>query len=140
LGEEERADQARQFVRHPLSILRARKRPTFKAVALGPGKAGDVAVEQVAVEIDGLSVTLNFDAASGRMVSLSYRGRGTDGVLGEIEHSFSNFRTVEGVTLPYKTNVTLKGEPMRAVAVEAITLNAPVPPALFERPKSDGAK
>ena len=140
LGEEERADQARQFIRNPLSILRDRKRPTFKAAALGPGKTGDTDVERVAVEFDGLTVTLNLDAASGRMVSLSYRGRGTDGVLGEIEHRYSDFRTVEGVTLPYKTNVTLKGEPMRAVAVDAITLNAPVPPALFERPKSDGAK
>jgi hypothetical protein len=78
-----RADQERQIQRKPLSILRARNGAGFKAVAVGPGKAGEMAVEKVTVELQGARYTLGIDTATGRILSSSYNRRGPQGTFGE---------------------------------------------------------
>ena len=98
---------------------------------------GDTVVEQVAVDLDGLSARLAIDAATGRVLGISYRGRGPAGTFGEITQVFSDFRTVEGLTLPFKTTGTFNGEPdpARSITTASIIINGKVDPARFEKPK-----
>src|SRR5215213_259944 len=49
-----RADRSKYFKRSLLSVLRARNTPGFEAASDGSAKAGDTAVEQVAVSFGGL--------------------------------------------------------------------------------------
>jgi YHS domain-containing protein len=132
-----RLDQEREIRRRPLTILRARKSADFKPAAIGSGKVGGATVEQVAVALDGTNYMLGIDPATGRLLSIAYERRGPEGNFGQFVQEFSDFRTVDGLTLPFKTAGAFNGQPWKeqSSTVEAITLNGKVDPALFEKPQ-----
>jgi YHS domain-containing protein len=119
-----------------LSILRARNNAGFKAIAVEPKALGATTLEQL-VEFDGLTLNLGVEPASGRIVRFAYRGRGPNYDFGEIVQTFSDFRKVEGVTLPFKISGTFNGqpEPTQSWVIESIKINEKFDPAMFERPK-----
>ena len=127
-----------QFMRSPLSIMRARRGAEFAAV--GAAKVGDTTVEQVDVSVGRVRVRLGIDPATGRILTLAYRGRGSNGAFGRIVRTFSDFRAVGGLTLPFKTDGVFDGEadPTQTSTAESIVVNADLSPALFERPKPAG--
>ena len=125
-----------QFHRRPLTVLLARRSPGFKAAALGAEKVGEVNIERVAVEFNGLAMTIGIDAASGRIVSLAYRGRALDGRVGEITENYSDFREVDGLLLAFRSEIALKGKPFQSSVVEAISVNKEIPAASFEKPNA----
>jgi len=120
-----------------LSILRARHSAVFKASAAEPKKLGETMLEQVIVEFDGLTLTLGIEPASGHLLRLAYRGRGPNFDFGEIAQVFSDFRQIDGMTLPFKISGTFndKLEPTQSWVFESIKINEKIDPALFERPK-----
>lgn len=124
-----------QFMRSPLSILRARRDAEFAAV--GAAKVGDTTVEQVDAAVGRVRVRLGIEPTTGRILTLAYRGRGAGGTYGQIVRTFSDFRAAGGLTLPFQTNGVFDGEadPTQTKTVESIVVNADVAPALFERPK-----
>jgi hypothetical protein len=131
--------QQQELNRRPLSILRARKTASFKVVAAGTGTVGQTSVENVAVEFDGTSYMLGLDSANGRIVSLTYRRRGPRGEFGEVVKTYADFRTVNGLTLPFKVDATFNGEPWKeqSATIDSIAINSKVDAALFEKPKSE---
>src|SRR5262245_33865576 len=137
LPAEARTEQEEQIQRKPLSILRGRHGAGFKSAAIGPGKAGETAVEKVTVEFAGARYTLGVDPATGRILSLSYKRRGPQGNFGEFVQSFSDFRAVDGLTLPFKVTATFDGQPWKdqSSTVESIVINGEIGAALFEKPK-----
>jgi YHS domain-containing protein len=126
--------------RTPLGILRARKSANFKAIASGMTKSGDLNLEQLVVELDGINLTLGIDPVTGRIHSLAYQGRGVNGAFGEIVESFADFRLVDGIWLPFKTDITWNGQANRTVALESISVNSEIDRALFEKPKQSQAQ
>jgi YHS domain-containing protein len=112
-----------------LVLLRARTQPDFKAAL-----AGNEAL--VDVELPGFTTTLGMDARTGRIISQTYRGRGPGGVVGQIAINYSDFRTVEGLTLPFKTTATFDGQPFPALSatVEAVAVNSQIDPSSFKKP------
>ena len=132
----------KQLARNPLIILKNRKEANFKAFAVGTDKVGDTAVEQVAVESGGHKVKLGVNPATGRVLSLSYKGRGPGGAIGQITRTYSDFRTVDGLLLPFKIAGTFNGESSSQtfVTIETITVNGQIAPAAFEKPKTNGAQ
>lgn len=126
--------------RTPLGILRARKSANFKAIASGTTKSGDLNLEQLVVEVDGTNLTLGIDPVTGRIHSLAYQGRGVSGAFGAIVESFMDFRAVDGVWLPFKTNISWNGQANRTLTLESISLNSKTDPALFEKPKPSKAQ
>jgi YHS domain-containing protein len=129
----------RQFRTGLLPLLRARRADGFKAVALG---AGGEAAEQVEVSYGAVRARLSFDPSTGRVLSLSYRGRAPGGEIGQIVRTFSDFRAAGGLTLPFKTVETFGADsaPVRTLTVESIVINGEVAPSLFERPKTSAAR
>ncbi len=101
----------RGLYREPVALLAARDRPGFVAVALGPGELGGRPVEKVAVGFRGATSTLSLDAETGRVLAVSFRGRGGPG-LGMVEHLYSDFRKVEGVEVPWAVATTFDGQPV----------------------------
>ena len=118
-------------------LLRARMQPEFKSWSTGSDTVGETAVERVDVELPGFTTTLSIDPATGRVLSQAYRGRALGGVFGEIVIRYSDFRTIEGLLLPFKTTATLGGQPVPVLSTtaEAITINGPIDPAVFRKPK-----
>ena len=131
-----------EMQRRPLWILRARKGAGFNPVAAGTATVGESEVEQVVVEIEGTSYTLGIDPTTGRLLTLSYRRRGPLGDFGKLTEVFSDFRAVDGVTLPFKVTAAFNDQPWkeRSANVESITINGKADPALFERPKTAGTQ
>lgn len=134
-----RLDQQHELKRRPLAIVRARKLAGFKAAATWSASVAETAVEQVVVEIDGASHTLGIDPTTGRIISLTYRRRGPVGEFGEVVKVFSDFRSVNGLTLPFKVTATFNDQPWKeqSATIESITINSKIDPAIFEKPKQN---
>jgi YHS domain-containing protein len=111
-------------------LLRARTRPDFKASLSTEDKSA------VDVELPGFTTTLGIDPGTGRVISQTYRGRGPGGVVGQIVINYSDYRTVEGLSLPFRTTATFDGQPFPALSAtsEAITLNGQIDPSAFKKP------
>jgi YHS domain-containing protein len=115
---------------HDLVVLfRARTRPDFKAWSTEE--------KTLDIELPGFTTTLGIDLGTGRVVSQTYRGRGPGGVLGQIAINYSDFRTVEGLSLPFKTTATFDGQPFPALSAttEALTINQQIDPSSFKKPQ-----
>jgi len=117
--------------------LRARTRSDFKA-SLAGNAAEEKSLDHVDIELPGFTTTLGIDSSTGRVVSQTYRGRGPGGVLGQIVINYSDFRTVEGLSLPFKTTATFDGQPLPALSAttEALTINGQVDPSTFKKPQT----
>ena len=87
----------------------------------------------LAVTFKGRTSTLGIDPQSGRVLTVSFRGAGPDGVPGDMVHTFSDFRPAGGLTLPFAQSTTLNGEAHATSTVSAVTINAPVDEALWKR-------
>jgi YHS domain-containing protein len=121
----------KELYHDPLFLFRARTQPDFKAWLAGSG---------LEVELPEFTTTLGIDPATGRVVSQTYKGRGPGGLVGEIVINYSDFRTVEGLSLPFKTTATFDGQPFPALSatVEAITINGQIDPSSFKKPQPKG--
>lgn len=128
----------RVFSRDPLQVLRARRHPAFNAVALGEVRIGERPTEFVAVEFGGTRLDLGIEPESGRILSMSYVGRDrSSGEVGKIAWFFSDFRTVDGLTLPFKRTGEFNGnpDPLQGYVIEDVSINKRVDPAKFNRPQ-----
>ena len=130
MAEDNRAAIFKELNRDPMFLLRARTLPDFKA-SLASTEDG------VDIELAGFNTTLGIDPGTGRVVSQTYRGRGPGGVVGQVMLNYSDFRTVEGLSLPFKTTATFAGQPFPALSttVEAITINGQIDPSSFKKPE-----
>jgi YHS domain-containing protein len=126
------------FGRHPVALLRARRSPTFKAVALGTATVDGVGVENVRVVNGETDVTLAIEA-KGRIQSATFRDRNADGEYGTFTVVYSDFRPVEGLQLAFNNRATFNGQPYPAqsVTIDTILLNTPLDLSLFG-PKTPG--
>jgi hypothetical protein len=139
----QRAEIEKRFKRDAIEALRARTNADFKVAATGSGIVGETTVEQVAIRFGGVHLQLGIDTKSGRILSLSYRGRNQgSGEVGEIVLTFSDFRDVNGLMLPFKRSGTFNGVPDQRLSftAESITINGQVDPTLFEKPKTSGGQ
>jgi zinc protease len=136
MPESERASIRKELVHTPAFLLRNRAAADFKASATGAGKVGETAVELVRVDYAGETVTLGIDPASGRVLTVGYRGNGPGGgAPGDVTQTFSDFRPVDGgLTVPFKMVGTFNGEQALSSTTESVTLNGTLPDALFQPP------
>lgn len=58
--------------------------------------------ERVAVKAGALVAWMKIDSASGQVRAIGWHGRGPGGEFGEISFNFSDYRPVDGWSLPYK--------------------------------------
>lgn len=133
MSEANRAAIYKELYHDLIVLLRARTRSDFKASAASVEEKG---VEYVDVELPGFTTTLGIDSGTGRVVSQTYKGRGPGGVLGQIAINYSDYRTVGGLSLPFKTTATFDGQPFPPLTatIEAITVNGQIDPSSFKKP------
>ena len=116
-----------------LLLFRARTRPDFKAWLNGTGDK----LQLLEVQLSEFTTTLGIDPETGRVVNQTYRGRGPGGLVGQIVIDYSDFRSVEGLSLPFKMSATFEGQPLPALTgtIEALTINGQIDPASFKKPQ-----
>jgi hypothetical protein len=122
-----------------IPLLRVRGDQAVQVAAV-PAAAGSI--ERVRVIRKGLDVTLAIDSASGRVQSLTYADRNPQGEVGEITIAFEEFRTVDGLLIPFVENASFNGVPNPALGrkLESASVNTPLDTSLFTRPAEGGVK
>ena len=130
MPEDNRTAIYKELYHDPLFLFRARTQPDFKAWL--------ATEERLEIELPEFTTTLGIDPATGRVINQTYKGRGPGGLVGEIVINYSDFRTVEGLSLPFKTTATFDGQPFPALSstVEAITINGQIDPSSFKKPQA----
>jgi hypothetical protein len=138
---EGRAAAEEQYGRQLLPILRARHDPSFRAAPLAPATIEGTPVNRVRVQHHGVDVTLNLDAATAQIHSLSFVGRNMDAEVGDYTILLSDYRDVSGVRLPFSERALFNGAPdaFMTRTIQAITLNAPLDAASFQ-PGGEGGR
>lgn len=110
LEEMEREYLLRELHRHPVALMRARQQPDFIALAAGQGKVGEQAVDLLKVAVAGATSTLSLEPQTGRVLAITYRGRPGIGAIGAIEKFYSDFKSIDGLTLPHTVRTTWDGK------------------------------
>lgn len=128
------ADSRKSMRRQLLPLLRARLDDGFEAVALEAGEVAGRAVDQVQVSLAGDLITLAIASDNGQVVAMTFRGNGLTGAPGEIHQVYSDFREVNGLSLPFVTDATFDGEAFLAVTASEIEVDGVVEDGAFERP------
>jgi len=133
LSAEQKADSMTQIHHDPVYLAQHLNDPAFSFHAEGTEKIGDV--ETTIVDISGVPwIRWYVDPKSGRILREDYKGLGPSGPFdGETE--LSDWRTADGVTLPFLHQNKQNGQDSSSVKYVTIQINPPVDPKLFERPR-----
>ena len=73
------------------------------------------------------------DPASGHVLRAQFQGNSPQGPQTDVVDQ-SDWKTVDGVTLPFHQEVTTDGKPAASVSVTDLQLNPAVDPKMFEKP------
>jgi hypothetical protein len=121
----------------PLGVLTARHLPGFQAIALGPGTGDSTGLESVAVRFDDVAITLGIETESGRIRSLSFIDRNSEGEAGERLLMFDDYRVVDGLLIPHQVNGRFNGQADAewTWTVTSVRLNEAIDPGLFDTRK-----
>jgi hypothetical protein len=130
------ADVKREQARELLGLLRARRAAGVILAATSTARAGEPPVASVVVRSALAHVTLGVDERNGRILSEAYRDRGPDGSFGEILLEFSDYREVDGLSLPFVAHASFDGQPAPRLGytVKEWKLDPDVDASLFTRP------
>jgi YHS domain-containing protein len=126
--------------RNPVVLLHSRRAADFKAVALGSATVAGLTVEQVRVQRGAVDVILGLDPGSARLQTITFTDRNSEGEIGTFTLVYSDYRPVEGLTLPFAVRALFNGEPEPAqcYTIESIALNPSLDAALFATPAAGG--
>jgi hypothetical protein len=107
--------------------------PAFTFIAAGTQKIGDT--EAAIVDIDGAIPPLRWfvDPKTGYVLREAYKGMGENGPF-EGESDLSDWRTEDGLTMPYKHINKQNGKDTSTAEFKKIELNPTVDPQLFAKP------
>jgi hypothetical protein len=123
------------FGRHPVALLKARRRADVVTAAEGPAVVDGVKVERVRFADAASDLTIALDAQ--RWIhSVSFQDRNSEGIYGMFTILYSDYRAVDGLSLPFTVRALFDGkpEPLQSWTVESIAVNAPLDAALFAAP------
>jgi hypothetical protein len=73
--------------------------------------------------------------AQARIARLSYSMAGPDGRAARMEERFSDYRVVDGVQIPYTSELWQNGRLAAGSQFTRVTLNTPVDPSRFDKPR-----
>ncbi len=130
-----RESMAQNIRRSTLGLLRLHSHPDFVAVVAGEGDIGGTPVQEVQVQLEGDTVVLGIDPATGQVLSLVYQGSNPSGAPGTLRQVQSNFREVDGMTFAFDSEVTFDGEPMLVSRAKEIEIDPSVDEGTFARPE-----
>ena len=111
--------------------------PAFTFAAAGTEKIGDV--EAAILDIGGAIPWLRWyiDPKTGYILREKYKGMGQTGPF-DGETNLSDWRTADGLTMPYQHQNKQNGEQTSNAEFKKIEINPPLDPKLFEKPVEKG--
>lgn len=119
-----------QAIRNTLNLLRGEGR--FEVRYAKREAVGAAPADVITLTKDGESMTLFVDAATGLILRKAYRGASTGG-MAEVEESYSDYREVAGVLVPFLLATTQNGAPFVEATVKEVRLDTGANPAELAR-------
>lgn len=132
MRESQREAVKRSLQLHPLAVLVARERPDFLSWPDGKGEIGGKPVDYLGIYFDGVLARVAIDRKSNRIAAMSYKAR-ANGPVVDVERVFSDYKDVDGITLPFRADATAAGKPWPGGnrTVKAIRINPSIPETQF---------
>jgi len=130
----------RAMARQPIVLLKAHVDGAPKAdcpglvvIGDGEGEVDGVPVEFVKVWLNGSGSRLAVEKNTGKLLALSFHGRDGTMKVGESFRRFTEYATVDGVTLPTAYSVTFDGKAAASSGgkVDSFEASGTVPPDMF---------
>lgn len=122
-----------QIRRDPIYLAQHADDPAFSFTAEGTDNSGGVNTTIVDVSGPGVSLRWFVDPQTGKIVRETYKTLGRSGPV-DGETSFSDWKTVDGVNLPFHRDNRQNGQDSSTVQYTSIQLNPAVNPKIFEKP------
>ena len=107
--------------------------PQFTFTSEGNQKVGDVQAAILDIHEGAQQVRWYVDPATGHVLRAEFQANTQQGPATNVVDQ-SDWKTVDGVTLPFHQEVTSNGTPAASVTVTDLQLNPTVDPKLFEKP------
>ena len=130
----QRDDSLTQIHHDPVYLAQHVNDPAITFTAQGKEKVGDI--EAAVVDVGGAVPWIRWyvDPQSGRILREEYKGLGESGTF-QGETDLSDWRTAEGLTLPYMHQNKQNGKDSSTVQYASIHINPTIDPKVFEKPK-----
>jgi hypothetical protein len=129
-----RDELLRQVQRTGFYLAQKADDPKFVARAAGEEKIGETQARILDLAYPSVTVRWFIDPATGRILRSSHEATSPEGKPVRVVSNYSDFRTVEGFSLPHRLDVTTDGSPDQTLVLEEIKINAGADPKLFEKP------
>ena len=107
--------------------------PQYAFVAQGTEKVGDVQASVLEVHGEGQDWRWYVDPKTGHILRGESQGTSL-GVAGTRTIDSSEWKTVDGITLPYHQEVSINGQPAATMVISSYEINPQVDPKVFEKP------
>jgi len=107
--------------------------PQFTFTAEGNEKVGNVQAAILDIHEGSQQVRWYVDPASGHVLRAEFQANTQQGPATNVVDQ-SDWKTVDGITLPFHQEVSSNGTPAASVTVTDLQLNPAVDPKLFEKP------
>jgi zinc protease len=126
-------DVAKDLKRDLLWVLQHSGDPKYTFAATGEEKIGDTSTTVLDINADGATTKWFVDAKTGQLVRSVFNTNTMQGPASR-QVDFSDYRSADGVQLPYKRVTTDNGAQTQENDAEEIKLNPPIDPKIFEKP------
>jgi zinc protease len=135
---EQKTDMLAQLHHDLVYVAQHADDPAITFTAAGTEKIGDV--DAAVVDIGGAIPWIRWyvDPKTGHILREKYKGMGQSGPF-DGETNLSDWRTADGLTMPYTHKNQQNGQESSVVEYKKIELNPPVAASLFEKPAAKDA-
>jgi len=107
--------------------------PKYSFAAVGKEKVGEVVASVLAISDGSTQFKWYIDPASGRVLRAQFEGN-TPAGPGTISVDFSEWKTVDGITLPFHAEASSNGDVISTVATNSVEFNPQIDASLFAKP------
>ena len=133
----QKEDGLKELKRHPIYVAQHADDPKFVFAADGSEKIGEVEAQILDVNADGAQVRWYVDPQTGHILRASSQSMGMGGP-GEQVIDYSEWKDVEGISLPSKLKIKQSGNDAASQDFQEFQINPAVDPKLFEKPAAAG--
>jgi zinc protease len=136
MPEAQKSDALAQIRRNLIYVGQHLQDPSFIFAAAGTEKIGNVDAKIVEVSGDGASERWYVDPTSGRVLRESFQAMGRSGPA-QTDSDLSDWRTSDGITLPYLHSNKQDGKESSTIQYSAIKINPTFDARIFEKPAAE---
>jgi zinc protease len=129
----QKEEQLKELKREPFYVAQHALDPKFIFAAAGTERLGSIEAKILEVNADGSIARWFIDPETGHILRTSARSTGIGGPPADKVVDYSDWKMVEGLSIPFKETIT-QGTQTASAELKEVQINPPIDPKLFEKP------